>query len=45
VLYLLNPEYMSRLFEPGITLVIPAVATVGVIIGFLIIRRIVDIKV
>ena len=45
VLYLLNPEYMGRLFEPGITLVIPVVAAVGVIIGFLIIRRIVDIKV
>ncbi len=45
VLYILNPEYMSRLFKPGPTLVIPAVAVVLVFIGFLVIRKIVDIEV
>lgn len=45
VIYTLNPEYMSRLFEPGPTLAIPAVAVVLVFIGFLIIRKIVDIEV
>lgn len=45
VLFLINPEYMSRLFTPGITLVFPAGAAVGIVIGFLVIRRIVDIEV
>lgn len=45
VLYLINPTYMERLFQPGITRVIPVVAAIGMLLGFLIIRRIVDIEV
>lgn len=45
ILYLMNPQYMSRLFEPGPILLLPAGATVLIFIGFLIIRKIVDIEV
>lgn len=45
VLYLLNPVYMSNLFKPGPMLVIPVGATLLVFIGFLLIRKIVDIEV
>lgn len=45
VLYLINPEYMGQMFKPGITRIIPMVAAIGMLLGFLIIRRIVDIEV
>jgi tight adherence protein B len=43
-IFLLNPDYMRRLFEPGM-LWLPAVAFVMMVVGFLVIRRIVDIEV
>jgi tight adherence protein B len=45
VLYIMNPEYESQLFTPGPTLCIPIGAGIMMIIGFLIMRRIVDIEV
>jgi tight adherence protein B len=45
VLFLINPEYMSRLFKPGISMAILAIAVVGEVVGFLIIQRIVNIEV
>lgn len=45
ILYFLNPEYMSGLFAPGITRVMPITAIILVFIGFMIIRKIVDIEV
>jgi tight adherence protein B len=43
-IYLLAPDYMSRLFEPGMFW-LPIGAVVMMIVGFLVIRRIVDIEV
>jgi tight adherence protein B len=43
-IFLLNPDYMSRLFEPDM-LWLPAAAFVMMLLGFLVIRRIVDIEV
>lgn len=45
LLYMLNPDYMRRLFEPGWIRIVPIVSLVMMLIGFLIIRRIVDIEV
>lgn len=39
------PEYIRRLFEPGLIRLLPLMAVVMQVIGFLIIRRIVDIDV
>lgn len=39
VLFVLNPSYMSRLFEPGWILCVPAGALAGIILGNIIIRR------
>lgn len=44
-LYILNPEYESQLFTPGPTLCIPIGAAIMMIVGFFIMRRIVDIEV
>jgi tight adherence protein B len=44
-LFLINPEYESQLFAPGLTLCIPIGAVVMMITGFFVMRRIVDIKV
>ena len=44
-LMLLNSEYESRLFAPGITLCIPIGAMISMFIGFLAIRHIVSIEV
>ena len=38
VLFIINPEYISRLFEPGIFLCIPIGALVLVILGNIVIR-------
>ena len=43
-IFLLNPEYMRRLFQPD-RLWLPVVAILMQIAGFLVIRRIVDIEV
>ena len=45
VLFLMNPAYMLRLFEPGPTLCIPVGALMSMVLGFLITRRIVAIEV
>jgi tight adherence protein B len=45
LLFILNPVYMSKLFEPGIFLCIPAGALVFMILGNIIIRRMLKIKV
>ncbi len=45
ILFIMSPEYMMRLFEPGPTLCIPIGALVCMAVGFYITRRIVDIEV
>lgn len=45
ILTMLNPEYMSDLWQPGPVRVIPIAAVVMQVVGFLVIRRIVDIEV
>jgi len=44
-LMFLNPEYEMRLFTPGPTLCIPVGAGLMMIVGFFVMRRIVDIEV
>ena len=45
LMFVINPDYISRLFEPGWIRLLPIIAAVMQVIGFLFIRRIVDIKV
>lgn len=45
ILLTINPEYIMKLFEPGLLLIIPAAAVVFNVAGFLVIQKIVDIKV
>lgn len=45
IIYAINPEYMLRLFEPGLLLCIPVGAFSMAVAGFFIIRKIADIKV
>jgi tight adherence protein B len=45
LLFILNPSYMARLFEPGWILCVPCGALIGILIGNLIIRQIVKIDV
>ncbi|NNJ09955.1 secretion system protein [Chloroflexales bacterium ZM16-3] len=45
ILFMINPDYMGKLFQPGITLCIPAGAGISAVIGFLVIQKIADIKV
>jgi tight adherence protein B len=44
-LIIVNPDYEMRLFEPGPTLCIPIGAVVLMIVGYFLMRRIVDIEV
>jgi tight adherence protein B len=44
-LMVFNPEYEMRLFEPGPTLCIPIGAAVMMVVGYLIMRKIVEIEV
>ena len=44
-LIIINPTYEMRLFTPGVTLCIPFGAGLSMIIGYIIMRRIVDIEV
>ncbi len=44
-LMVVNPEYEMRLFEPGPTLCIPIGAAVAMVIGYIIMRKIVEIEV
>jgi tight adherence protein B len=45
IIFTINPKYIMKLFEPGWTLCIPIGAVFFWIVGFMIIRKIVDIKV
>ena len=45
ILMIINPSYQMRLFTPGPTLCIPIGAGLGIVVGFLAMRRIVDIDV
>ena len=45
VIYMINPAYMGRLFEPGWIRIIPALAVLMVVVGFLIMQKIVAIEV
>ena len=45
VLFIMNPTYMARLFEPGWILCIPIGALIGVLIGNIIVRQMVKIDV
>lgn len=45
IIYSINPEYIMRMFQPGIILCIPFGAAIFAAIGFLTIRKIADIKV
>ena len=45
LLFMMNPEYMSRLFEPGPMLCIPIGAITGIIIGHFVIQRIAKIDI
>lgn len=40
MLFIMNPNYMSRLFEPGPILCIPIGALTGIVLGHIVIRRI-----
>ena len=45
IIFVINPTYISKLFLPGWTLCIPIGAVISWISGFLVIRKVVDIKV
>ena len=45
IIFTINPKYIMKLFEPGWTLCIPIGAVFFWIVGFIIIQKIVDIKV
>jgi tight adherence protein B len=40
LLFIMNPEYMSRLFQPGPLICVPIGAIAGIIMGHFVIRRI-----
>jgi tight adherence protein B len=45
MMFIMNPEYMMRIFEPGPILVIPVGALIGIILGHISIKRIARIEV
>ncbi|NLT42562.1 MAG: secretion system protein F [Anaerolineae bacterium] len=45
ILYVINPEYMSGLLEPGLPLMLAIMGVVGIVLGAIVIRRIVAIDV
>ncbi|MFV9504186.1 MAG: type II secretion system F family protein [Oscillochloridaceae bacterium umkhey_bin13] len=45
LIYTINPDYMGRLFTPGWTLLLPISAGILALTGFLVIRKLADIKV
>jgi len=45
ILYVINPSYEKQLFAPGPTLCIPIGTVIMMVIGFFVMRRIVDIEV
>jgi tight adherence protein B len=44
-MFIMNPDYMARLFEPGWILCVPIGSVIGIIIGNLVIRRMVNIDI
>ncbi len=45
IIYILNPDYMSQLFQPGLVRILPVTAVIFQILGFFAMRKIVDIEV
>jgi tight adherence protein B len=45
IIFTINPGYMLKLFQPGWTLCIPILAVVMSVVGFIVIRRIADVKI
>ena len=45
ILFLLNPSYVSQIFQPGLTLCMPAAAAGGIVSGWLAMRKITQIEV
>jgi tight adherence protein B len=45
ILYVINPGYMGRLFEPGLIRILPIGATLMVMLGFVVMNKIVAIEV
>ena len=45
IIFTINPKYMSKMFQPGWTLCIPIGAVFFWLLGFIVIRKLVDIKV
>jgi tight adherence protein B len=45
IIFVINPKYIQKLFQPGPTLCIPIIAVIFSVVGFLVIQKIADIKV
>jgi tight adherence protein B len=45
ILYVINPDYMSGLFAPGLPIMLAVMGVVGIVLGGIVIRRIVAIDV
>jgi tight adherence protein B len=45
VIYIINPEYEKQLFAPGATLCLPIGAVIMMVLGFLIMRKIIEIEI
>jgi tight adherence protein B len=45
IIFAINPKYMMKLFQPGLTLCIPIGAVFFWLLGFIVIRKVVDIRV
>ena len=45
VLFLLNPDYIGQIFQPGFTLCLPATAAGGIAAGWFAMRKITQIDV
>jgi tight adherence protein B len=45
VLMLVAPSYISKMFTPGPWLILPVCGALGIIVGFFVIQKIVDIEV
>ncbi len=45
IIFTINPAYMMRLFEPGLLLCIPIGAFISSVAGFIVIQRIVDVRI
>lgn len=45
ILFLINPDYISQIFQPGWVLCLPAAGAGGIILGYTVMRKITDIDV